>query len=52
MVSIDVNAWWKFEVVVNLSPAKVGQVKLEALEMENEVVRHLLEASSILVSFS
>jgi hypothetical protein len=52
MVRADVDRRRKFEVIVDLSPAEVGQIELEALQMEDEVVRHLLEAGTGFVSFA
>jgi hypothetical protein len=31
MVRADVDRWWEFEVIVDLSPTEIGQVELEAL---------------------
>lgn len=52
MVRADVDRWRELEVIVDLPPAKVGQVELEALQMEDEVVGHILEAGTCLVSFA
>lgn len=52
MVSVDVDIWRKLKVVVNFSSTEVGQIKLEAFEVEDEVVWYLPEASSALISYS
>ena len=52
MVSANIDRPGEFEMVIDLSSAKVVQVELEALEVEDKVVRHVLETGPIIVSFA
>ena len=51
MVCADVNGLWELEIIVDLLTAKVGQVEFEALQMEDEIVGHLLETGPDFISF-
>lgn len=52
MVSVDVDVWWELKVVVNFASTEVGQIKLETLEVEDEVVWYFFEARPTPISYS
>lgn len=51
MVRADVDRRWELEMIIDLPPTEVIQIKLESFEMEDEIVRNFLQTCSITVRF-
>lgn len=47
----DVDAFFEGKVVVNLPSTEIVEIKFKSLEMEDQVVRYVLETSSVAISF-
>jgi hypothetical protein len=51
VVKTHVDCLWEFEVVVDLLPTEIIEIKVETLQVEDEVVRCSLETGPAIVSF-
>jgi len=52
MIHADINGRRELEIVINLPSTEIAEIEFEALQVQNQVVRYILEAGPMLISLS